>query len=793
MKRNLSAGILLLVMTMTVAELQATVITVRQDGTGDFTTIQDALNASSAGDTVLVWPGVYYENIVLPGHPVTLASLLLTTGNQSYVAATVIDGGHNNPCVRINNGPQVFTTIRGFTCTNGKGYGATFKGGGIYIKKSSVNVSDCIVMDNWAASAGGGIYLDQSEVILSGCIIKYNHCIRLAGGLCIADSEVEFDTIRKNSIYLNYAGMGSDIYKSYMDGPMSFQLDTFTVIDPDVHYIFSCDSYGYPLNDIQVTIGHGKIEAVNADLYVAPWGDDGNGGLEPGNPLRSVSFAFKKTVSDSLHPNTIRLAPGVYSPSLTGEKFPLSFRSYVSLTGQDTSNTILDAEHLSKFGYGANNTRNYAVRNLTLRNGFGNVYQVLSGDNSGIQVWVNFDIEFENLHFMNGTGWGNGIQAQLDSYGLFKGIWVENGIGGGGLNIGNGQPGSNIVDTRYFVINCLFDNLTPDPAYIHGGGGNHFGGVYQNPDKEIGYICNTQVTSTILGGDPFFGDGGGCAIDASNNARLFIINSTIGDCKVLFVNGGALGTFDGPVIDLYNTVMYHDEPHEIMLGTSSPYQQPTTLGAWYNNIQGGFDGIVNSWNMHFLHWGAGNTNQEPQWLGSGDYPYALSGSSPCIDKGVPMYSPGMIPPYIIQQDTVYSLVTNQWDTIPLPSRDLAGNPRIINGRIDIGAYEYCMTGEEDSESGAPEPPQISLYPNPFTENIFIVFVLKEPASVRITISDMAGRQVKTLADARMSAGRCRLVWDGTGSNGSPLPPGGYIITLTKDDRLAGTVKAVRKK
>lgn len=44
---------------------QAGVVTVKQDGTGDYTTIQAAINAAVAGDIVDVYPGEYDENVAL--------------------------------------------------------------------------------------------------------------------------------------------------------------------------------------------------------------------------------------------------------------------------------------------------------------------------------------------------------------------------------------------------------------------------------------------------------------------------------------------------------------------------------------------------------------------------------------------------------------------------------------------------------------------------------------------------------------------------------------------------------
>jgi hypothetical protein len=65
---------------------------IKLDGTGNFITIQAGINASSHSDTVLVYPGTYYENINYNGKSITVASLELTTGNPQYISQTIIDG-----------------------------------------------------------------------------------------------------------------------------------------------------------------------------------------------------------------------------------------------------------------------------------------------------------------------------------------------------------------------------------------------------------------------------------------------------------------------------------------------------------------------------------------------------------------------------------------------------------------------------------------------------------------------------------------------------------------------------
>ena len=95
-------------------------LTVKQNGIGDYTKIQDAIDAAAINDTILVWPGTYYENISFFGKDLVLASLYLTTGDRQYINQTIIDGNKNGSVITLQDNETFASVICGFTIQNGK-------------------------------------------------------------------------------------------------------------------------------------------------------------------------------------------------------------------------------------------------------------------------------------------------------------------------------------------------------------------------------------------------------------------------------------------------------------------------------------------------------------------------------------------------------------------------------------------------------------------------------------------------------------------------------------------------
>jgi hypothetical protein len=70
------------------------------------------------------------------------------------------------------------------------------------------------------------------------------------------------------------------------------------------------------------------------------------------------------------------------------------------------------------------------------------------------------------------------------------------------------------------------------------------------------------------------------------------------------------------------------------------------------------------------------------------------------------------------------------------------------------------------------------FPNPFNPTTTIRFSIPEQSAVVMTIYDMLGQEVATLAEGVHNAGRYSVEWDGRNGSGSAIASGMYFCKIT---------------
>lgn len=95
---------------------------------------------------------------------------------------------------------------------------------------------------------------------------------------------------------------------------------------------------------------------------------------------------------------------------------------------------------------------------------------------------------------------------------------------------------------------------------------------------------------------------------------------------------------------------------------------------------------------------------------------------------------------------------------------------------------------EDDETGA-LPKEYELkgnYPNPFNPSTTIAYALPYESSVRLTIYDITGAEVKNYTFDAQSAGYHKLQWNGRNSSNDSVPSGVYLYELVASSNQSNT-------
>ncbi len=735
--------------------LHSTTWHIKQDGTGNFTNIQEGIIAATNSDTVLVYPGTYFENIDYLEKSLTVASLYIITPEDSLIHQTIIDGNQESRCVTIEDCENI--SLIGFTLQNGRVVGGSFNGwGGGILLFEILNgiISNCKIKNN-TALLGGGIFIGASNITLKSNTISYNRGVTLGGAIYAGgnNNNIQFDSEYLNSIFLNYSSSGSEIFDYSPGAYYDIIVDTFSVAEPDYFFIASYAEYSFSC------LNH-KIEQIDQDLYVAPDGDDTNSGLTIDEPLQTIAWAQTLIKRNDEIPHTIHLAPGTYSPSLNNQLFPVGIKHGTKYIGISQEETILDAENQSSIFnyqyYPDNELPKLWIENVKMINA-SNI-----GDSYGAIFTLKSNIELNNVIIDNCYGDVGSATKCRDGIYNFKNVQVTNNSGGSAIRISciyaeNPQPVMQIS-----MENVLVQNNYPGQGEMAGsGGGSSIRGHSEIVGDYYVQIMNCDFNSNYSNFyNPQTGLGGSSGLYMGENILVDAINCTFGDNTLSHSTGCVISVL-GAELNIYNSILYNNDGYSFIIWNEEEVNISHSL------IENG-DSNVFYYSNGAINWMEGNIYENPLWENIGYYPYMLSENSPCIDAGTLDLPAG----------------------IELPEFDLAGNPRIYGETIDMGSYEFQGDPQSNDENEIiiPEITQISNYPNPFNPSTTIKLDLAESGKIELAIYNIKGQKVKTLMDAYSAKGHFEVIWRGVDDNRKKVASGQYFIKLY----VNGKEKAVSK-
>lgn len=186
--------------------------------------IQMAIDEAQDGDTIIVEPGLYRENLIIKNKKINLMSRFFETLDEKTIDTTIIDGDFKGVTLTIEQGLTRDYYIGGFTIQNGKNISESSYeagslpgfGGGILCKNASPHLSHLKIQHNEARFGGGIAFYDASHDLPSWAgstrvhrqpyahdiLIRQNSAISRGGGIYALKSQPELYnlTIIKNRV-----------------------------------------------------------------------------------------------------------------------------------------------------------------------------------------------------------------------------------------------------------------------------------------------------------------------------------------------------------------------------------------------------------------------------------------------------------------------------------------------------------------------------------------------------------------------------------------------------------------
>ena len=550
-------------------------------------------------------------------------------------------------------------------------------GAGMYNCRSTLTLTKCMFLGNFTYSdTGGAMYSTASDTTLTNCTLTRNGATNGSSLACASPGQLNPSSVqitncifwdRGNEIWNND---NSSVIISYSNvrcgwtGPGNIAADPLFVNPGGVENFrlaesSPCIDTGDPnyIPEPNETDFDGKPRVIGGRIdmgvyefqgrlivYVdndAPGSNDGSSWIDAYNCLQDALIHADPTGG----PVEIRVAEGIYKPDQGALVTP----------GDRQVSFGIKPRVTVKGGYAGFGKPEPNARDIELNE------TILSGDLND-DDGPNFENNDENSYSVV-RGGALGETTILDGFTITGGNangFKSYNTGGGGIRV--------FPDITFTIKNCT---IIRNRAKYSGGG------IYSGGSSGCCFpIINCRFISNSAGSR-----GGAISLDGESLPNIsncvFAGNSAEA--------GGAIGNIEGyariknctftgnRALDECDAVIDYDgkgfENCILWANTGQPPQHiPDCYGGSYSCIQG-WTGALG---------GIGNINEDPRFVRPGfwktkdlwiDGDYRLLSDSPCIDAGDPNY-------------------------IPEPDEtDIDGNLRVIDGRIDMGAYEVPILAE----------------------------------------------------------------------------------------------------
>lgn len=287
-----------------------------------------------------------------------------------------------------------------------------------------------------------------------------------------------------------------------------------------------------------------------------------------------------------------------------------------------------------------------------------------------------------------------------------------------------------------FIDRCRFEH-----NYGINGGGLY---LIRSNDWDC-QISNSLFSNNISG---HFG--GGLAISDSSP---LVANLTVVDNISYGVNCGGIFFYQYSSPVLWNCIVYGN-------ANNIPLEEPVQMWVWtyddyapeFHNclIQYGLDNISGN---EYIHVFENCLDEDPLFADPDNEDYRLSAESPCIDAGSPETP----------------------ETI-LNSLDLDGHPRVSDSRIDMGAYEYDLTGvPETAQNESP----IRVVGNPVSDVSYAEIECESACILLARVYTLDGKLLSSNNLGKAQAGINRI---GIGEMFQNLSCGNYLLVIQTGEK-----------